>query len=145
MDLQTALAAESKGRVPAEAVVTEDLAPDQEAADIHVFQLDLRASFGDLGGSECQCHGHLPLWLDRKHTICTLSSVMQNNIQPCDLTAADIRAVRARLGETQTAFGLRFGVSRLTVAKWETGRPPERGSTYGLLIERVFAELETQS
>lgn len=83
--------------------------------------------------------------LDKKHTFWQIASAMSITSQNADLSPADIRSIRARLHENQTAFGLRFGVSRATVAQWETDRPPERGSTYRLLMERVFAELETQS
>lgn len=34
----------------------------------------------------------------------------------------DIRHLRKRLGESQTKFGERFGVSQITVAYWESGR-----------------------
>lgn len=56
------------------------------------------------------------------------------------VTAADIRAARARLDETQEQFSLRFGVDRSTIAKWEDFGPPWQG-TARLLIERVLADL----
>lgn len=35
------------------------------------------------------------------------------------ISAADIRALRARLDETQETFGLRFGLPRFHVVYWE--------------------------
>jgi len=59
------------------------------------------------------------------------------------VTAADIRAARARLDETQETFGIRFGVNRTTIAVWEKKGPPDEG-TARVLIERVLAEIPIQ-
>ena len=56
------------------------------------------------------------------------------------ITAADIRAVRARLDETQQQFGARFGVDRSTIAGWEKNGIPEEG-TARVLAHRIFMEL----
>ena len=51
-----------------------------------------------------------------------------------------IKSARVGLGESQAAFGQRFGVDQSTVHRWETDGPPERGAA-GKAIERVLAEL----
>ncbi len=56
------------------------------------------------------------------------------------ITAADIRAARARADETQEQIGIRFGVDRSTVSAWEKNGPPSEG-TARILIERVLADL----
>lgn len=56
-------------------------------------------------------------------------------------SAADLRAARARLGESQSVFGRRFGITRATLAKWEEYGPPADG-TYGLLLARLMPEIE---
>ena len=56
------------------------------------------------------------------------------------VTAADIRAARARIDETQEQFGSRFGVDRSTVSTWESKGPPSEG-TARILIERILADL----
>ena len=58
-------------------------------------------------------------------------------------TAADIRAARARINETQEQFGNRFGVTRWTIALWEDSGPPLTGPAT-ILLDRVLAELERQ-
>ena len=58
-------------------------------------------------------------------------------------TAADIRASRARLDETQAEFGKRFGVDRSTIAIWEKYGPPGSG-TAAALIKRVLSEIVTE-
>ncbi len=59
------------------------------------------------------------------------------------ITGADIRAARRRVGESQTEFGKRLGVDKSTVSLWESGGPPQEG-TAPVLIERVLAELGHQ-
>jgi len=55
------------------------------------------------------------------------------------IDAADIRALRARLDETQDQFGARFGVSRFRVIGWE--RNGFAGSDDFERINRQFADL----
>jgi len=38
-----------------------------------------------------------------------------------------IRDAREKVGESQAAFGARFGVDQSTVHRWETQGPPTRG------------------
>lgn len=40
------------------------------------------------------------------------------------ITASHIRAARAAVGESQGAFGARFGVDQGTISRWETRGPP---------------------
>ena len=55
------------------------------------------------------------------------------------VTAELIRSARERLGESQAAFGERFGVNQSTVDRWETNGPPSRG-TARRVIERFLSE-----
>lgn len=49
----------------------------------------------------------------------------------------DVRAVRARLGLSQTAFASRFGFTPASVREWEQGRrQPEAAARVLLLIAR---------
>jgi len=43
------------------------------------------------------------------------------------MTHTEIESIRRLLGETQTEFGQRFGVSLATVARWEQGASEPRG------------------
>lgn len=56
------------------------------------------------------------------------------------VTAADIRATRARLDETQTEFARRFGVDRSTVACWEKAGPPGKGAAK-MALQRMCDEV----
>ena len=49
------------------------------------------------------------------------------------MTPNEIRAVRAWLGESQDEFGQRLGVSRIAVARWETGARNPSGPVVKLL------------
>jgi transcriptional regulator with XRE-family HTH domain len=44
------------------------------------------------------------------------------------LTGSDVKQARNGLGETQAAFGERFGVDQATVHRWETAGLPSRGA-----------------
>lgn len=55
------------------------------------------------------------------------------------VSAEQIRDARKRAGESQTAFGKRFGVDQSTIHRWETEGPPDRGSAK-VLIERLLSE-----
>jgi DNA-binding transcriptional regulator YiaG len=56
------------------------------------------------------------------------------------VTADMVKSARTGLGESQAAFGERFGVNQSTVHRWETEGPPEGGAA-GKAIERVLSEL----
>ena len=51
----------------------------------------------------------------------------------------EIKALRLRLGLTQTELAAEIGVHRVTVAKWETG-----GKTPLPIIQRALADLDTR-
>ena len=53
-----------------------------------------------------------------------------------------IRRARDRVGESQTAFGARFGVDQTTIHRWETKGPPSRGSARKA-IEREISDIES--
>lgn len=55
------------------------------------------------------------------------------------VTASKIRKARARLGESQAAFGDRFRVDQSTVHRWEKDGPPKRGAT-SIVLERFLRE-----
>jgi transcriptional regulator with XRE-family HTH domain len=42
-------------------------------------------------------------------------------------TILDVKALRNDLGESQEAFGKRFGVTQTAVLRWEKGGAPKRG------------------
>ena len=50
------------------------------------------------------------------------------------IEAADIKAAREALKESQAAFAARFGVDQSTVHRWETRGPPKRP-----LVQKVIA------
>ncbi|MBW7966774.1 helix-turn-helix transcriptional regulator [Bradyrhizobium sp. BR 10261] len=52
-----------------------------------------------------------------------------------------IRLARERVGESQAAFGERFGVDQSTVHRWETNGPPTRGPARKA-IEREISAIE---
>jgi DNA-binding transcriptional regulator YiaG len=52
-----------------------------------------------------------------------------------------IRTAREKVGESQAAFGDRFGVDQSTVHRWETAGPPARGPARKAL-ERELADIE---
>ena len=47
--------------------------------------------------------------------------------------AADVRAIRQKLGKSQTAFALMIGVSVATLRNWEQGRRRPDGPAMALL------------
>lgn len=57
------------------------------------------------------------------------------------ITIEQLRETRVRLGESQAAFGARFGVDQSTVHRWETDGIPHRGATR-VAIERVLGDLD---
>jgi DNA-binding transcriptional regulator YiaG len=60
------------------------------------------------------------------------------------LRPENIKAVRERLGETQAAFGRRFGVDQSTVHRWETEGVSRRGATR-VAVEHVLRNLPTEN
>lgn len=52
-------------------------------------------------------------------------------------TSDQVKAARTRLGETQAAFALRFGVDQATIHRWETDGIPERG-TARIAVEQIL-------
>jgi DNA-binding XRE family transcriptional regulator len=58
------------------------------------------------------------------------------------ITAADIRASRAREDETQEQFAARIGVKRATLAAWEKATPTH--PMIQNLLTRILAELAVQ-
>jgi DNA-binding transcriptional regulator YiaG len=44
------------------------------------------------------------------------------------VTSDSIKAARVKVGESQDAFGRRFGVHQSTVDRWEKKGPPSKGS-----------------
>lgn len=55
-------------------------------------------------------------------------------------TAETVKQAREALGESQEAFGRRFGVDQSTIHRWETDGLPDRGTTK-MAVERVLADL----
>lgn len=51
-----------------------------------------------------------------------------------------LKTARLQLGESQAAFGRRFGVDQSTIQRWEAKGPPKRG-TAAMTIERVLTDL----
>lgn len=52
-----------------------------------------------------------------------------------------IRKAREQVGESQAAFGARFGVHQTTVDRWETSGPPSRGPAR-MALEREIADIQ---
>jgi len=57
------------------------------------------------------------------------------------IKAATIRRVRKALGESQTAFGRRFGVNQSTVHRWEFEGIPKKGATR-IAVAHVLSTLD---
>ena len=53
--------------------------------------------------------------------------------RPRAWTAAEVAALRKRLGLSQAAFAGEIGVRQQTVSEWETGRYQPRGASVRLL------------
>lgn len=51
-----------------------------------------------------------------------------------------LKAVRARIGESQVEFAKRFGVDQSALSRWETRGVPSRGPAKAV-VERVLAEI----
>lgn len=60
------------------------------------------------------------------------------------ISAAAIKKARETVRESQSAFGVRFGVDQSTVHRWETDGPPERGPARKM-IEREVAAIAAAS
>lgn len=52
-----------------------------------------------------------------------------------------IREAREKVGESQAAFGARFGVDQSTIHRWETKGAPRRGPARKA-IEREISSIE---
>lgn len=52
----------------------------------------------------------------------------------------DLKAIRERLGESQSKFGERFGVDQATIHRWEKYGLPKRGYARKA-VEGVIADL----
>ncbi len=52
----------------------------------------------------------------------------------------DVKTIRESLGESQSAFGERFGVDQSTVHRWEKEGLPERGAARHA-VENLINEL----
>lgn len=62
--------------------------------------------------------------------------IRRNEMAPSRVTTirpADVRAIRTRLGKTQTEFALMIGVSPATLRNWEQGRRQPEGPARALL------------
>lgn len=58
-------------------------------------------------------------------------------------SSKQIKSIRKKLGENQTAFAARFGVDQATLSRWETKGIPERGATriaVEVLLEKMKIE-----
>ena len=53
------------------------------------------------------------------------------------ISADQIKQARKKLGESQAAFGGRFGVDQSTIHRWETDSPPQTGPA-AKLLDRFF-------
>lgn len=60
------------------------------------------------------------------------------------MTGEKIRQARERVGESQAAFGRRFGVDQSTVHRWENLGPPKSGAARKAL-EREILSIEASS
>ena len=69
-------------------------------------------------------------------------AILRGEIEPARFHPApatiDVRAIRHRLGLTQSAFAQRFGFGAATVKDWEQGRsrPDQAARAYLLVIDR---------
>jgi DNA-binding transcriptional regulator YiaG len=54
------------------------------------------------------------------------------------VTAADIRAARARVDESQSQFADRFGVDRSTIGVWERRGLPKKGAAPRLIEQEIL-------
>ena len=59
----------------------------------------------------------------------------------CMPSTDEIKAARKQLGESQAAFGARFGVDQSTVHRWETDGLPSRGAAR-VAVKNLLAGLE---
>ena len=60
------------------------------------------------------------------------------------VTADELKAARLALGDSQEAFGSRFGVDQSTVHRWETEGPPMRGPAR-ILISQLIDQIRERA
>lgn len=69
-------------------------------------------------------------------------AILRGEVQPARFhpapAAVDVRAIRKRLGRSQSEFARQFGFGLATVRDWEQGRyqPDQAARSYLLVIER---------
>ena len=69
-------------------------------------------------------------------------AILRGEVQPARFhpapAAVDVRAIRKRLGHSQSEFARQFGFGVATVRDWEQGRyqPDQAARSYLLVIER---------
>ena len=69
-------------------------------------------------------------------------AILRGEVEPARFhpapVAADVRAIRKKLGMTQASFARRFGFGLATVRDWKQGRyqPDQAARSYLLVIER---------
>lgn len=55
------------------------------------------------------------------------------------ISADKIKQTRLKLGESQAAFGDRFGVNQSTIHRWETEQPPQSGPA-AKMLDQILSE-----
>jgi len=60
------------------------------------------------------------------------------------VTGTELKAARDQLGDTQAAFGARFGVDQSTVHRWEKRGVPETG-TARMAVESLLATISRRN
>lgn len=104
--------------------LAEKLTPlDPEAEILFVFQSLLRDGRCEAAPAE---FGGLSGFVDDEGIVSVALTVSSGApLQPGNISET-IRKLRNRIGKTQQAFGELLGVATVTVARWETSRPPQR-------------------
>jgi transcriptional regulator with XRE-family HTH domain len=81
--------------------------------------------------------------LKRKIVLLTIHDVFSCGVEQELNLGQRIRRYRKQMGESQEAFGRRFGVKRLAVANWEKGATPN--GKHLPEVERLIRDGETRS
>jgi DNA-binding transcriptional regulator YiaG len=79
----------------------------------------------------------IELFVDKKKNIATMFQLLEVTARVLTKPDVDIRAVRNRLGLSQTEFALRFGFELDTIQNWEQGR--YKPDTAALLLLKIIA------